>query len=318
MKYVFALINLVLLAASAYFCAEIFYKTVLKDTSVIPETKDLAAEPANTVQNREKKDSPRQGHEIIVQRNLFKVETEKKDSPGNGPAGAKDREKLEPTTLSLMLWGTVTGGSDLYAVIEDKKSRLQALYQEGDSIQDATIKKILKRAVILTYQGKDQVLEMETATEKDGSVKKSLNHKAFGEDTMSNQPLLTQHPIQPPPQQPFGNTDELKTKIKLRPFFTKGQPDGVMVYAIKPESVFNRAGIRNGDIVKAIDGVPVSSLEDASSLLAAIENADAAKITLIRSGETKEISYSAENVLAPGDQEPEKAEISEDQNKGEE
>ena len=318
MKYVFALINLVLAAASLYFCAEIVYKTVLKDTSFIPEIRNPAAKPANTVQKREKKDIPRQGHEIIVQRNLFKVETEKKGGPGNDPAGAKDGEKLEPTTLSLTLWGTVTGGSDLYAVIEDKKARVQALYQEGNSVQDATIKKILKREIILSYQGKDQVLEMEAVTEKDGLVKKPMVQKAFDETTMDNQLLLTQPPVQPPPQQPFGNTDEIKTKIKFRPFFTKGQPDGVMVYAIKPESVFNRAGMRNGDIVKAIDGAPVSSVEDASSLLAGIENADFAKITLVRNGETKEISYGADNALAPGDEEPEKAEISDDKNKGEE
>jgi len=160
-----------------------------------------------------------------------------------------------------------------------------------------------------------------------------------------NQTVLLPQQPQPRP----GNTGEIMTKIKLRPFFTTGSPDGVMVYAIKPDSVFNKAGIRNGDIVKSINGTPVSSIEDASSMLSGMENTDAAKLILIRNGETKEISYSAgspdsaaqpieapahvvpeeinEEKLpgppqdkgnikphVPEDQEPEKAEISEDKN----
>ncbi len=345
MKYIFTLINLFLLAACAFFSADMVYKTALKDISFMPEIKDPTVKQAGTEKKQTIKGVTRQGYEIIVQRNLFKIETEKKEASGKDAAGSKEQGKLEPTTLSLTLWGTVTGGSELYAVIEDKKSRLQALYQEGDSVQDATVKKILKKEVILTFQGKDQVLEMETDPEKTGSIAKPLNKQASGLEIMNHQNPLPQPP--PQPQQSSGNAGEIMTKIKLRPFFTKGSPDGVMVYAIKPDSVFNRAGIRNGDIVKSVNGTPVSSVEDASSLLSGMENADTARLTLIRSGETKEISYSTTGsaarpsegpvqivpgemkeeklpdppqdrgeirTQAPEDQEPEKAEISEDKN----
>ena len=345
MKYIFTLINLFLLAACAFFSADMVYKTVLKDTSFMPEIKGPTVKQAGTQKNHPIKGVTRHGHEIIVQRNLFKIETEKKEASDKDATGSKERGKLEPTTLSLTLWGTVTGGSDLYAVIEDKKSRLQALYQEGDSIQDATVKKISKKEVILTFQGKDQILEMETDPEKTGSIEKPLNKQAPRAAMNENQNAL---PPQPPPQaqQSSGSASEIMTNIKFRPFFTKGSPDGVMVYAIKPDSIFNRSGIRNGDIVKAVNGTPVSSVEDASSLLSGMENAATARLTLIRSGEIKEISYSAGSAArpsevpvqivpgemteeklpdppqdrgeirtqAPEDQEPEKAEISEDKN----
>ena len=350
MKYIFTLINLFLLAACAFFCADMVYKSALQDTFFVPEIKAPSIKPTDTIQKQTKKDLNQQGHEIIVQRNLFKVETEKTEAFDKA-SRSKEQEKIEPTTLSLTLWGTVTGGSELYAVIEDKKSRIQALYQEGDSVQDARVKKILKKEVILTFQGKDQVLEMETDSDNTGPVKKPLNKQAPRAAMNENQNALSLQPpqqIQAPPLQP-GNTGDTTTKIKLRPFFSKGSPDGVMVYAIKPDSVFNRAGIRNGDIVKSINGTPVSSVEDASSMLSGMENADTAKLTLIRSGETKEISYSAGSTgstgrpseepahvvpeemkeekfpgppqdrgeiktQAPEEQEPEKAEISEDKN----
>lgn len=338
MKYLFALINLILLAGSAFFCVDIFHKTVLKTPSFMPDINAPANRPAGLVQNQESTGAYRQGHEIIVQRNLFKVEIEKKEGPGKESSGST--EKLEPTTLSLTLWGTVTGGSELYAVIEDKKSRLQALYQEGDPIQEATIKKILKKEIILTFQGKDQVLEMEIDAKKAGPVAKPLENIIPGAVINDGSVPLPQTSKSTP-----GNTDDIMTQIKFRPFFTKGAPSGVMVFGIKPDSVFNRSGLRNGDILKTVNGNPVASVEEASSALSDIQNASV--ITLVRSGETKEISFGSgqpggeqgnegesgevkEEKLpdlqekpevksqAPEDQEPEKTENSEDRNKGEE
>lgn len=316
MKYIFALINIALLTVSAFFCADMFYKVLLKDISSIPEIEEPEAKQIDSGQKQAKKGVDGQSHEIIVQRNLFKVETKKKDGSAKDPEEAK--EKLEPTTLSLTLWGTVTGGSNLYAVIEDKKSKLQALYQEGDLVQDAKVKKILKKEIILTYQGKDQILEMETDSKKTGTVKNFQNNPNSGQVIINHQDGLT-----PKPQAPSDNAAEILTNIRFRPFFTKGSPDGIMVYGVKPESIFNRAGLRNGDIIKTINGTPVETVEDASSLLSGLENSGDARVTLIRRGETKELSFNSEQIEkpedeTPEDQEPGKAENSEEKNKGEE
>jgi general secretion pathway protein C len=296
MKIVFVLIDLLFFSVFVFFSADMVHKTMLPDTSAVPEITDVPTEPVQP-EHTEKKNIPRQSIEPIVQRNLFKVETVKKEGSDKA-SGGKEPEKIEPTTLSLILWGTVTGGSDLYAVIEDKKSGIQALYQEGDLVQEATIKKILKKEIVLTFHGKDQILEMETNPENAGLVKKPLNKSALGSAMTRPQNGLPiqQQPVQPQLPQPNpGNAGEIMAKIKLRPFFTKGSPDGVMVYAIKPDSVFNKAGIRNGDIVKSINGTQVSSVEDASSMLSGMENAATAKLTVVRSGEIKEISYAAGN-----------------------
>ncbi len=352
MKTIFALINLFFLAVCAFFCAEMVYKIMLNDTALVTEIKEPTAKPIKSAEKQTRKINL-QSHDIIAQRNLFKVEIEKKQASDKA-SGGKEPVKLEPTTLSLILWGTVIGGSDLYAVIEDKKSGIQALYQEGDSVQDAIIKKILKKEVILSFQGKDQILEMETNSENTDLAKTPVNKSVPKLSISQNQndlPLPQKPVLLQPPLPQNSNTGENTTKIKFRPFFTKGSPDGVMVYAIKPESVFNKAGIRNGDIVKSINGTPVSSVEDASSLISDMENSGNGKLTLIRSGETKEISYKAggagqppngKQALAapeelkgeklpdpaqgkgeirtqsPEEQEPEKTESSDDRNKGEE
>ena len=84
-------------------------------------------------------------------------------------------------------------------------------------------------------------------------------------------------------------------QVKFRPHFTEGEPDGLMVYGIRPNSVFRQMGLRNGDIIKGINGTSILSAEDASSLFREIEGADNAKVTLFRRGQVKELIYQAKD-----------------------
>jgi hypothetical protein len=70
---------------------------------------------------------------------------------------------LKKTNLKLKLWGTITGnGIRAYAIIEEGTKREQKIYQAGETIQNATIKMILRDKVILSFAGNDEVLEIET------------------------------------------------------------------------------------------------------------------------------------------------------------
>jgi len=99
-------------------------------------------------------------YRIILKRNLFGAPpTDKKNDPEkevNDLSG-----ELETTSLEIALKGTVNGeGKSNRAIILDKKSKKQELFQEGDAIQGAFVKEILRNKVILSFNGKDEVLEM--------------------------------------------------------------------------------------------------------------------------------------------------------------
>ncbi|MCK5099617.1 MAG: PDZ domain-containing protein, partial [Desulfobacteraceae bacterium] len=219
-------------------------------------------------------------------RNIFKVETEDKESPFiKQETEDNEFEKLEPTTLKLVLWGTVTGGSNVYAVIEDKKVRQQSLYEEGDSIQGAKIKKILRHEVILTYQGKDQVLEIETDNK---NVRASVTPTEKINLSAAPGDIAFQ-------KNPSYDMNDLIKQAKMRPHFTEGEADGLMVYGIRPNSVFRKIGLRNADIIKDINGTQIVSAEDASSIYDKLKEADNAKITLLRRGKIEELYYHVKN-----------------------
>lgn len=103
-------------------------------------------------------------YRIILQRNLFgpppgKSETKASDTTDN-------TEELQSTSLNIVLMGTVNGSEGTNrAIILDKKSRDQELYETGDAIQGAFVKEILRGKVILALKDKNEILDMSEAAE---------------------------------------------------------------------------------------------------------------------------------------------------------
>lgn len=106
---------------------------------------------------------------IIVKRNLL-----------GPPAGGKPLEMatidplagLQATSLDLVLMGIVDGrNQDSRAIILTKKDRKQRIYQTGDMVAGAQIKSILWGRVVLSTNGRDEVLDMsEAAKFRSGEV----------------------------------------------------------------------------------------------------------------------------------------------------
>jgi len=100
----------------------------------------------------------KEDYSIISSRNLFG----KAQSKNSTKTASKKEPVLTTTSLDLVLLGTVTGkAGDKRAFIRDKKNKNQDIYYKGDAIANALIKDILRGKIILTFNGKDEVLLME-------------------------------------------------------------------------------------------------------------------------------------------------------------
>lgn len=100
-----------------------------------------------------------QDFQVILKRHLFGKSQDTKNT-GNSEQAAV---QLTATSLDLSLLGTITGPPDKRrAVILDKKRKAQELYGQGDTVQGSRIKEIQRDKIILTVNGKDEVLLPET------------------------------------------------------------------------------------------------------------------------------------------------------------
>ena len=229
----------------------------------------------------------------ITKRNLFNTNPDTTAAP----VKSINLDNLKETDLKLKLWGTVTGkGRRAYAVIEDTKTRQQNLYRVGDSVQDATLKLILRQKVVLSVNDRDEVLGMEEA----GSPKSSASSPRVARKA-SSPPKL---PISPQPRQltlksdqienALENIDQLMEQARIRPHIEDGKPSGISITGIKPNTVFRKMRLRNGDIITGVNGTPIESVEDAMQIFGDLSSAPEVQLEIKRRGRKRVLNYKIE------------------------
>lgn len=285
MNYVFTIINLVLITFLSFFGVKGCYRTI----AILP-VPDESADTVVSIQRPKADDGiqPLSAYAAIIQRNLFQTQ---KTTEGKTPK--VDLEGLKPTELSLKLWGTVTRNEEkgAYAVIEDTKERRQNLYREGDTLQNALVKLILRGKVVLTVNGRDEILSMD---EKEKPGKTPGQQLSVGAPPPSTDGAGAQRVTLMRSQidTAMENVTELMGQIKVRPYFENGQPDGLMLSSINPQSIFRKMGLRNGDVITGVDGQKIESVDDALKFYESMRSSSGMKVDIKRQGRPKTIEYS--------------------------
>jgi general secretion pathway protein C len=285
--------NLVVIALIAYFCVGIFYQfagaQIIPTDNVSVATTNSA--PARVPENHQSLSNYRP----VLDRDLF-------DTVKIPQAPPKEEDlnvaELEETELNLKLWGTVSGIDErAYAVIEDIQKREQNLYRTGDTIQNATVKKIMREKVVLNREGKDEILAMEKL-EQGGSGRSSSRRASVRSSRASSSASRTPRRRtqrvslrREMINESMQDISKLMTQIAVRPHMEDGQAAGLALSNIKPNSIFRRMGLRNGDILQGIDGQEIQTVDDALKLYQNLQNADGVEVQLKRRGQERTINY---------------------------
>lgn len=155
-KYILLLVLITLLCFGA---VEAFYHVLgkrLATEHVAPQASEERQGVAQVVKDTGKKIDI----QAITRRNLFAV----KEGSAAIDQNTDPLKGVELSSLAVVLMGTVTGADgEQRAIIYDKKAKRQELYQEGDFIDQAIIKKILRGKVIIQVNGKDEMLDISDA-----------------------------------------------------------------------------------------------------------------------------------------------------------
>ncbi len=279
-KYLLTAGNVLLATLAVFFCVDGAYK-------VMESRLDLTRAPMpvsqTTVVEENETQRPLTYYRSIIERNLFHTKSKNDAAPKKETI---EVENLKQTELKLKLWGTVTGSKEqAYAVIEDQNEKEQNLYKIGDEIQAATVKAILRNKVILSVNGRNEILEMEDVTQKANITRPIAGRpvSSIKRPTPRRRITLRRDQI----DNAMGNINELMGQINIRPH----ENGGMMLSQIKPNSLFRRMGLRNGDILTGVDGRPIQTIDDAIKLYEDLKSSSQAKLEIKRKGRPTVIEY---------------------------
>lgn len=281
------LVNLALIATGTYLFAGLCYQ-IAGAQFQLPEDRH----PVQAGSERVAKDGKGSldAYSPILQRDLFKT----RQAPLKPVVETSvNLENMEATKLNLKLLGTVTGDSPLsYAVIEDTQKKEQNLYRVGDGVQNATLKLILRSSVVLTINGKDEILEMEqSAMASPGDAPREKRSRATESGSVRTQKITLRRSMI---DEAFENVGKLMTEIHISPHMEDGVANGLSLSQIKSASIFRRMGLRNGDVLKSIDGKQIDTVDDALQLYENLKSSSNVSVLVTRRGRDRNISYTIE------------------------
>jgi general secretion pathway protein C len=290
-KTILKIIRVLLAAAAVFVCADLFYGMVSARLDLAanghlrPETLDREIR-ADTTDSQMPRQQAYAYYAAIAEKDLFHTGQAEILPDGR----ATELVNLEKTRLNLRLWGTITGTDEkAYAVIVEKSGSKQALYQEGDTIDQARIRRILRKRVVLTVNGEDEILEMEDLADPSGRLSDRQDKPAPEAADLS----VSEEPLSISGQQmdeAMQDVNTLMRQVRIRPYFENGRPGGLMLSGIRDESIFSEMGLESGDIIKSINGRQIRSVEDAMTFYENMQSSGEVELEIERNGNSQILS----------------------------
>lgn len=209
----------------------------------------------------------RADRQIVLTRNLFNVSTL------NPTPVADEEDEYEKTKLPLRLLGTAAAADRAlsWAAIEDLETKQHLVVRLEQEIKGgARVLKIERRRIVLQNGGRREELALEgDATAAAASTPAPATAQRARPQARGNLERLAQNRFavdKSDVQNLTTNPSALFSQARILPKYEGGQMVGVQVSAIKPGSLFEQAGLQNGDTITEINGQPVSGPEGAPQL----------------------------------------------------
>lgn len=224
-------------------------------------------------------------YSIITQRSLFNPGV--KASPASG--------EIIPCTLPFRLMGTIITSekSEGVAIIENSTSREQNLYHVNDSIsQGAVIAQIGRLEVILNNNGRRERLSMEFG---EAALTQPGKGPGFGALPAGAQVAKVGESQVMMDKRYFdsqkGNMNDLMTQVRAMPHMAPdGSINGFQLFEIVKDSVYDKIGLKNQDILKRVNGQELNSVEGGLDLFNALKNDNHFTLDVIRNSQNKSIT----------------------------
>lgn len=197
-----------------------------------------------------------------------------------GPGGSM--ETIPISSLNLVVMGVIAAAGSGYAMIS-VDGRPQESYAVGQEIVGgAVLQSVLGDRVLIQRGGSTESLMLQE------SVKPLEGVSAYV-------PPVTA--IQQQGEKQFQVTrEEVNKQMRSPDFLSQARlvPNpggGFMVREIKPGSVYEKLGLRMGDVIRAVNGTPVNNADDAMKFYQQLAELKNVQLEVMRAGQIEQLQY---------------------------
>jgi len=233
-------------------------------------------------------------YSAIIEKNIFGSadlsSSANKSLPDDNAGGLVESAERE---LALVLLGTVCGSPAFSrAVIKNTQSDVTGLYRPGDLVADASIESIEKSEVILVHNGQRKILRLYT-TQRDGNAHNSQipAHQTTGKVSENAGISLPSNRVSNEVRTETGPIEAILQQAVIEPYVAGDQIEGLRITGLESVPLAKDLGLKNGDIIHAVNGQQVTSKQKAFQVFMKARTQPTMDVELLREGRTKELSF---------------------------
>ena len=203
------------------------------------------------------------------------------------------------TSLRLKLLGTLVSTLPSWSIgsILDLNNQKSSTLMVGDRVQNAEVLSVERDRVIIANNGRREYIGAEG-----------------GDGAPQPPPIATTRPVSEPGGNAYGagikaldennyevprtevdkalaNLNDLAMQARIVPAFKDGQAEGFKLFSIRPDSLYSKIGIVNGDVIKRINGFEMNSPEKALEVYTKLKDANRIDIEVDRNGQSLRKTY---------------------------
>ncbi len=265
----------------SYETTDLFYKAVsfpLTKQAAVTKNRGGASLPYDRQQHH------LQEYDIITERNLF-LTTMK---TAGGDESAEGLFTADSKSIDFDLKGTVACNSSFgFIIVEERGSRKQKLYRLGDKIGSRKLSRITRNTAVLRGAEGDVTLK----------IKETLE-----DSLVSNPPGVPRSPRFPGAANFIKNNvdgksnylDSIMKQAVVRPFMHRGVREGYIISNIKPDSLYEKAGLQNGDIITEVNNNQMQNANDLVQLFNSMQSGSRMTFGIKRRGKAETLNYTLE------------------------
>lgn len=260
----------------SYEVTDLFYKIIS-----IPLSKQTAAVKGNGgSEAKDNHERPQlQDYSIISERNLFL--TTLKPAGGN-ESGVFDSDQKN---ADFDLKGTVACNSSFgFIVLEERGTRKQKLYKLGDKVGSSKLTKITRNTATLKNEEREITLKIKETME--GSLLPNSPGAGRGNAAARFNPNMKAG------NENFNHMESIMNQAVVRPFMNKGVQEGYIISNIAPNSLYEKAGLQNGDIIIDVNNNQMHNANDILQVLNTMQSGGSVELNIKRNGRNETLNYS--------------------------
>lgn len=189
-----------------------------------------------------------------------------------------------PFLAQYKLIGTaVRKGGDSYAVFENISRRDQIFLKEGETTDNnVMLKRVDHGKVTLLSDGTEYNMEITYKSNERKTTARMSRPSPTSNLVSSNlSTTLNKREV----DDTLKDMNKVMTQARIIPYIVNNKNQGYRIFSIRPNSIYTKIGLKNGDVIQRVNGIELSSPEKAYSLFQQLKDEPKVSLDILRRGQ---------------------------------